>query len=351
VRPLFAVAVGIVASCGESVFACGDDTQCGDGVCQPEGWCSFPDLACPSGQRFGEHSGNGLAGECVDSPGSTGVGDDAGSTTLPTDDDTAPPDADGADDEDSSTFALDDGSETRGSTTHETGMSTLDDSGGTTTGNTVVLPDPIAWYSFDDPTNLLVDDSGNVHDGFCSRELFECPVPDAGAIGIAAEFAGTPQHVHVESGPWLETSTALTVAVWILPTAYATGTFQTIVAKPFALGGASWSIGLPADTVAVEASVGDGSVTGNVAVEMPDDGAWHHVALAWDGADVRLHVDGMQAGTGPAPAIAFDPQTMMFGAGVVQGADGDFHAGMLDELRIYDVALSDAEIAVLSTAR
>ncbi|MCX4245496.1 RCC1 domain-containing protein [Paraliomyxa miuraensis] len=63
--------------CGASAFECEQSSQClgdgAEGVCQQSGYCSFPDEGCPSGQRYGDHAGNGLAGECVPvSEGSSG---------------------------------------------------------------------------------------------------------------------------------------------------------------------------------------------------------------------------------------------------------------------------------------
>lgn len=74
----------LLLGCGGSAFACQDDAQCvgtgGPGLCQASGHCSFPDAECPSGQRYGEHSGT-LAGDCVpvmDGSGDVGDGGDAG---------------------------------------------------------------------------------------------------------------------------------------------------------------------------------------------------------------------------------------------------------------------------------
>lgn len=53
-------------SCRAQEFNCQDTDDCGaDGQCQPSGYCSFPDNECPSGQRYGDLAGAGLAGECV----------------------------------------------------------------------------------------------------------------------------------------------------------------------------------------------------------------------------------------------------------------------------------------------
>ncbi|HWB77203.1 MAG TPA: hypothetical protein VG755_19690 [Nannocystaceae bacterium] len=64
-----AIAVLMFVGCGESIYACDGDASCKDGErsgrCEPNGACSFPDPACPSGYRYGEHAADGRAGECV----------------------------------------------------------------------------------------------------------------------------------------------------------------------------------------------------------------------------------------------------------------------------------------------
>lgn len=58
--------------CKGLTFACSDDVQCGaDGTCELDGWCSFPDTACESGRRYGDASGDGLGGACVELPSGT----------------------------------------------------------------------------------------------------------------------------------------------------------------------------------------------------------------------------------------------------------------------------------------
>ena len=74
--------------CNASAFQCSDDAECGTGgTCQPGiGYCSFPDEGCPSEQRYGEHAGDGLAGECVavggGSSSSSGSSSSDGGTTV-----------------------------------------------------------------------------------------------------------------------------------------------------------------------------------------------------------------------------------------------------------------------------
>ena len=68
-----------LGGCRASAFACNDATQClaggVEGTCQPDGWCSFPDPGCESGERYGDYAGEDVAGRCVPSGGSSsGVG-------------------------------------------------------------------------------------------------------------------------------------------------------------------------------------------------------------------------------------------------------------------------------------
>lgn len=68
-RAVGAVAIAVLVgmlSCGNQSFACTDDASCSGGLCQPAGFCSFPDETCASGQRYGEHASKAYASECVD---------------------------------------------------------------------------------------------------------------------------------------------------------------------------------------------------------------------------------------------------------------------------------------------
>ncbi|TWD84636.1 sialidase-1 [Kribbella amoyensis] len=74
------------------------------------------------------------------------------------------------------------------------------------------------------------------------------------------------------------------------------------------------------------------------------DGAWHHVALRRQGGTLTLFVDGRQVGsaTGAAGAVQGNDPTPIYLGQRLDGANR-FH-GALDEFRIYDRALSTAEL-------
>jgi len=86
---LGALAWSIGGACnGTTSYQCSESSQCMSagiaGMCQPDGWCSFPDTACPSGQRYGAFVGDALAEQCVPADGTTGEGSDDGIVTSVT---------------------------------------------------------------------------------------------------------------------------------------------------------------------------------------------------------------------------------------------------------------------------
>ncbi len=86
--------LGIALGCSMAdAFVCADHGECGTpGTCEASGYCSFPDDTCPSGRRYGDHAGAGLAGTCADAPTPSGDGTTAG---LPPNGTSGEPDPDG----------------------------------------------------------------------------------------------------------------------------------------------------------------------------------------------------------------------------------------------------------------
>lgn len=354
---VFVLALALACSCTSGVFACGDDEACGQGgTCQPEGWCSFPDANCESGQRFGEHSGAGLAGTCVDPIGTTGMSSADDSDTMPAGSTSSGPvtTLDGPAD-DSADDALDD--------TVDDAMTEVDADDGTdassdgtvdeSTGADVLLPDPLAWYSFDDLMDPYKDDSGNGHLTWCADEIGECPIPLASPVGLGRQFDGITQHLHIDHDTWVETTSAMTFASWVwLDAGDGTGfpEFMGIAMKPYGmmLESSTWVIGLDSTNGAIGAIVGQDplAIAGG---PYPFDDQWHHVALSWDGETVRVYVDAEEVGQAAATETLFDGATINLGAGVASGVDAAFLRGALDEIRLYDVGLDAEQIAVLAS--
>lgn len=76
-------------------FGCQDDSECdleAMGVCQPVGYCSYPDQACvDTGYRFENDAGDGLGGECVIPVAATDTVNPSQATDTPDTEDTTGP--------------------------------------------------------------------------------------------------------------------------------------------------------------------------------------------------------------------------------------------------------------------
>jgi len=67
------VACLLASACAKTnPYKCASSDQCvlagKPGVCEPEGFCAFPDMDCPSGNRFESGAGDGLGGQCTAPP-------------------------------------------------------------------------------------------------------------------------------------------------------------------------------------------------------------------------------------------------------------------------------------------
>jgi hypothetical protein len=72
--------------------------------------------------------------------------------------------------------------------------------------------------------------------------------------------------------------------------------------------------------------------------------AWTHIAVTYDGANMRFYVNGVQVrAVLRSGAIAATGGALHIGGNDVWG--GEFFKGLIDEVRVYNRALSAAEIA------
>lgn len=111
----------------------------------------------------------------------------------------------------------------------------------------------------------------------------------------------------------------------------------------------NYTLGLSGDVLGADfedlASGGNHPILGTTLIPW---GEWHHVAASYDGATLRLYVDGRLDGTAGANATPRYDSVQPFGIGTTfdsaRNADGRFH-GAIDEVRVWDYARTDAAIA------
>lgn len=207
-----------------------------------------------------------------------------------------------------------------------------------------VIPGLLARYSFeDDPADGVIDDtSGGGHWAICTS----CPTWIAGHRGMAAAFDGT-QLARVQYGSWLATPTSFSYAAWIRIDMVVD---QVAFGRPYASGAldawdlVAWSDGTGTCLETVDASGNRRNDCG----PMLAPSTWHHVAARWDGQATALFIDGMRAASTPATIAEIDAHDAIIGADENGGTPAYFWHGAVDELELYDRALTDVEISTLA---
>ena len=186
---------------------------------------------------------------------------------------------------------------------------------------------------------------------------------DASGSGLHGTFMGDarivtdPKRGHVLAldgeGDWVDCghdkrfnlTQAITVSVWIKTRASDTR-WQSILSK-----GSSWVLSSSESTVGfscqgpdIRTEPGD-RLTGNKAVV---DDQWHQVVGVYDGDGIYQYIDGvLNDSVRAAGQIHLNEQTLYIGKGRSINSKWKEWNGWLDDVRIYNYALSQAEIRAL----
>ena len=195
----------------------------------------------------------------------------------------------------------------------------------------------VAAYSFNETSGTTaLDASGNNNTGTLGSSVTRTT---AGKFGGALVFNGTTAQVTIPDSSSLRLTTAMTLEPWVYPTATPTG-WRAVIDKNvdgYYLMASSSTNNRPA--VGGTFAAGNQNTIGTAVLAV---NTWTHLAATFDGATVRLYVNGVQVAS-KAQTTPLTPTT-----GTLQiGADsyaGENFAGRIDEVRVYNRALSQAEI-------
>ncbi len=197
----------------------------------------------------------------------------------------------------------------------------------------------VAHWKFDEMRGEIAkDSSGNGNVG----RLVGNPVWAKGKTGGALSFDGDGDYVAVGNESNFDITEQITVAAWIKVNKFDRA-WQTIVGK----GDNTWRLARYKEENGLKLNCDDESGYVGVAGDMTvNDGGWHHVAGVYDGKKMYLYVDGkLDASVEHTGKIRTDDYDVYIGENTeVLGHEWD---GLIDDVRIYDRALSADEIVQL----
>jgi hypothetical protein len=199
----------------------------------------------------------------------------------------------------------------------------------------VGIGDLLGYWAFDETSGqVAADSSGEGNNGAATGITWV-----TGHTGGAASFSGAASYVTVAESVSLDPY-QITIAAWINPVDWAGN--RRIVQK----GSLDNQYRLLAENNLLKLDLAG---VGTVTTALPAVATWTHVAGTYDGAAVRLYVNGLQVASTPATApMTATTDPLQIGTKGPGSAAGDHFNGLLDEVRLYGRALSAAEIGVLA---
>jgi len=226
----------------------------------------------------------------------------------------------------------------RGNTTDATGVPVTVSNNG--------VPGLKLAYSFDEGSGTAVrDSSGNVNRGSVVAATWTA----SGHTGSSLSYDGTVDYVQTPNSSSINVAgKGLTVEMWVNITAGSSLDY-VLLAKPWVsgtTGSPPYQYGLEYDANGahtLDFYFGDtiGNVHGPYSM-VPATGAWTHLAYTFDGSTVKGYLDGVLKISANVDAdIQARSTNLLVG---VDGGLGQGFKGKIDDLRIYDRALSLLEV-------
>ena len=209
----------------------------------------------------------------------------------------------------------------------------------------------VGWWKLDEHSgNIATDSSGNANHG----TLIGHPTWESGIVGgglfLQRQRLDEFQYVRCGNNPAFNITDAITISGWMKVERFRER-HEPIITK----GDNSWGLRKWAGTdkmrfeVAVPYKAGSAEskvvrVIGRTEVE---DGRWHHIVGVYDGERACLYTDGILDGIVPITGLM---KTDDFEVFIGQSSANTLHRqwnGLIDDVRVYDRALSCEEVVEL----
>jgi len=213
------------------------------------------------------------------------------------------------------------------------------------------LSGPIVYFAFNEDTGTTSTDSisGNVLT-FQNGATWGIGYADA-----AVDFDGVNQYATAPNSVSLDITNTISISAWV--NLQSTSDYQQIIAKVKAEGSFtspyfSWHL----YTHHVDANnfspsiqitdIADNRFNLNADTSVPY-GQWALITGVYDGAYLRIYINGIQIDSVPVNGTMVSyAQPVYVGA---HGLPDEYASGLIDELKIWDRALTDAEVLELAS--
>jgi len=201
-------------------------------------------------------------------------------------------------------------------------------------GQPVDDPTLKAHWALDEAEGNVAGDSVAENNGYSDGYLMGDPIwqPTGGQLDGALQLDGVDDFI-ITSPVLNPANGPFSVLAWIKGGAPG----QAIISEP---GGAHWlSLDLSTGHLMTELKSASRSGSFLLSETMINDGQWHRIALVWDGFYRTLYVDGVIVAEDTQDGLSSSGNGIYIGAGR-DLEPGTFFSGLIDDVRIYNRAVS-----------
>jgi len=198
----------------------------------------------------------------------------------------------------------------------------------------------VAHYAFE---NNADDSSGNeLHGTLVGDPTFaEGPA----GYGMALDLDGDGDYVDCGAPPQFDITEQIAITYWIKVVAFDKG-WNTVLSR----GDDSWRSSRAGENNFMEAAVSGTTGDWTYGVTPVDDEKWHHIAWIYDGTMNYMYLDGKLDASEESTGLITVSTYPLFIGNNSQNTDREW-TGLIDEVMIYNRALSEAEVMYLAGKR
>jgi hypothetical protein len=207
-------------------------------------------------------------------------------------------------------------------------------------GQEVEDPTLAAHWKLDETEGSIAEDSAGDNNGIVFGDAVW--QPDGGMIKGALQFDGIDDYIETDFvlNP---AEGAFSVFAWIK----GGDPGQVVLSQT---GGANWLSADPSEgnfTTELVPPTTRSPLPPLVSETVITDGNWHHIGFVWNGAYRTLYVDGVIVAEDIQSNLASSSNGLYIGTGKNLDA-GTFFSGLIDDIRIYNKTLSQAQITAVA---
>jgi len=197
----------------------------------------------------------------------------------------------------------------------------------------------VGWWKFEEGAGNEAKDSSPTRN---HGTLKNGPEWTKGRFGKGLKFNGADSHVVVSPKPYASVTNTFTMTLWALPSG--PDTFAIYPTQTFFGSLDHAGAGIRVSTAKIVVMEHTGNYLPSPISLAKESKTWTHIALVYVNRVPKLYVDGKHAADGPS-----SPKTVHPGCSIALGYDvKNCFSGVLDDFRIYNRALSEAEIQALA---